>query len=76
MRLNGINNFEEESVNLFRRLTMHHKRGRAKNQRAGCLMCKPQKMNGAGGIKMDVHKIGFGKLRDEAHAKIDLREAL
>jgi hypothetical protein len=51
---------------------MHHKRGRAKNQRAGCLMCKPQKMNGAGGIKMDVHKIGFGKLRDEAHAKIDL----
>lgn len=25
----------------------HHKRGRAKNQRAGCLMCKPHKANGA-----------------------------
>ncbi len=24
----------------------HHKRGRAKNRRAGCLMCKPHKMNG------------------------------
>ena len=26
---------------------MHHKRKRAKNQRAGCLMCKPWKVNGA-----------------------------
>lgn len=26
---------------------MHHKRGRPKNARAGCLMCKPWKMNGA-----------------------------
>lgn len=26
---------------------MNHKRGRAKNRRAGCLMCKPWKMNGA-----------------------------
>lgn len=26
---------------------MNHKRGRPKNQRAGCLMCKPHKMNGA-----------------------------
>ncbi len=25
---------------------MHHKRGRAKNARAGCLMCKPHKANG------------------------------
>jgi hypothetical protein len=25
---------------------MHHKRGRPKNQRAGCLMCKPWKANG------------------------------
>lgn len=24
----------------------HHKRGRPKNRRAGCLMCKPWKMNG------------------------------
>jgi hypothetical protein len=26
---------------------MHHKRGRAKNRRAGCLLCKPQKANHA-----------------------------
>lgn len=25
---------------------MNHKRGRAKNRRAGCLMCKPHKANG------------------------------
>jgi hypothetical protein len=25
----------------------HHKRKRPKNQRNGCLMCKPHKMNGA-----------------------------
>ena len=25
----------------------HHKRRRAKNQRAGCLLCKPHKANGA-----------------------------
>jgi hypothetical protein len=28
--------------------TVNHKRGRPKNQRAGCLMCKNWKMNGAG----------------------------
>lgn len=26
---------------------MNHKRKRPKNQRAGCLLCKPQKANGA-----------------------------
>lgn len=25
---------------------MHHKRGRAKVRRAGCVMCKPHKSNG------------------------------
>jgi hypothetical protein len=25
---------------------MHHKRGRARNQRAGCKLCKPWKVNG------------------------------
>ncbi len=24
----------------------HHKRGKPKNSRAGCLLCKPHKMNG------------------------------
>lgn len=31
------------------RSIMHHKRKRPKNRRAGCLMCKPWKVNGAGG---------------------------
>jgi hypothetical protein len=26
---------------------MHHKRKRPKNRRAGCLLCKPHKANGA-----------------------------
>jgi len=26
---------------------MNHKRGRCKNRRAGCLLCKPHKANGA-----------------------------
>ncbi|MFO1183556.1 MAG: hypothetical protein U1E56_02060 [Bauldia sp.] len=25
----------------------HHKRGRPKNRRSGCLLCKPWKINGA-----------------------------
>jgi len=27
---------------------LHHKRKRPKNRRAGCLLCKPWKVNGAG----------------------------
>jgi len=53
---------------------MHHKRGKPKNQRAGCLLCKPHKMNGAGGLKKEVHKIGFGRLRSEACAVADLMQ--
>jgi len=29
----------------------HHKRGRPKNRRAGCLMCKPHKANGSKGTR-------------------------
>jgi hypothetical protein len=51
---------------------MNHKRGRPKAQRAGCLMCKPNKL-GAGLEKKFGHR-GFGKLRAEKHAEEDLRE--
>ena len=54
---------------------MHHKRKRPKNSRAGCLMCKPHKANGAGGLKLKVQKIGFGPIRSAVHADADLREA-
>lgn len=54
---------------------MNHKRGRRKNARAGCLMCKPHKMNGAGRLKLAVNKTGFGNVRAEALAKLDTRES-
>ena len=38
-----------------------HKRKRSKNQRAGCLLCKPWKMN------------GFGRSRAEAESFSDHR---
>lgn len=51
---------------------MNHKRGRPKNARAGCLMCKPHKMNGAGGHKLKVNKVGFGAIRAQVHSATDL----
>jgi hypothetical protein len=51
---------------------MNHKRCRPKNRRAGCLMCKPNKMNGWNKEILG-HK-GFGKLRDLAGAKQDQKD--
>ena len=47
----------------------HHRRGRAKNRRAGCLMCKPHKANGAQG------ETSRQTLRDKASG-MDLDEAM
>lgn len=52
---------------------MNHKRGKAKNGRSGCLMCKPNKMNGWAKHRKLGHT-GFGKLRLEAAARADLRQ--
>ena len=42
---------------------MNHKRKRPKNRRAGCLMCKPHKMNG---IAKTTHIRGIkGKIKLE-----------
>lgn len=35
---------------------MNHKRGRAKNQRAGCLLCKPHKANGVNEQRASVER--------------------
>jgi len=35
---------------------MNHKRGRAKNRRAGCLLCKPHKANGVNKEKASVDR--------------------
>ena len=53
---------------------MNHKRGRPKNRRAGCLMCKPNKMNGW--PKGELGHTGFAKLRKEAHAAAELKLAM
>ncbi|MEX2162907.1 MAG: hypothetical protein WD823_01510 [Sulfuricaulis sp.] len=52
---------------------MNHKHKRPKPSRAGCLMCKPNKL-GKGMEKKLGHR-GFGKLRAEAAAKQDLSDA-
>ena len=52
---------------------MNHKRKRPKQVRAGCLMCKPNKL-GKGMEKKLGHR-GFGKLRREAAAQWDLVDA-
>ena len=49
---------------------MNHKRKRPKQSRAGCLLCKPNKL-GKGMEKKLGHR-GFGKLRKEAAATQDM----
>lgn len=51
---------------------MNHKRGKPKNARAGCLMCKPNKANGYHDRK-ELGHIGFGNVRKERLADIDLK---
>ena len=55
-----------------RKEIMNHKRGKRKNARAGCLLCKPNKMNGWNKDKLG-HS-GFGKLKKVLCAKKDLRD--
>lgn len=51
---------------------MNHKRRRPKNRRAGCLLCKPNKMNGWGKDRLDVQKVGFHNLKGKYFQKHDL----
>ena len=52
---------------------MNHKRKRPKQVRAGCLLCKPNKL-GKGMEKKLGHR-GFGKLRNKAAAAQDMIDA-
>jgi hypothetical protein len=52
-------------------LIVNHKRKRPKNARAGCLLCKPNKMNGWN--RQRLGHTGFGKLRQLAGAIADMR---
>ena len=53
---------------------MNHKRGKRKNARAGCLLCKPNKMNGWNKDKLG--HTGFGKLKRVLLAKKDQRDGV
>lgn len=48
----------------------NHKRHKAKNRRAGCLMCKPWKMNGHGKNKPDHEAFSDHVRRQVAQADI------
>lgn len=50
---------------------MHYKRGRSKARRAGCLLCKPNKLGQ--GMENKVGHHGFNHVRGEQSAKRDLR---
>jgi len=52
---------------------MNHKRKRSKQSRAGCLLCKPNKLGK--GMENKLGHRGFGKLRKEAAASHDQRSA-
>ena len=54
---------------------MHHKRGRPKNRRSGCLLCKPHKMNGYGHTKKMTGpgKVGAANLKKEYLAVQDIK---
>jgi len=52
---------------------MNHKRRRPKQARAGCLLCKPNKMGK--GLESKLGHRGFGNLRKEAAASADLQSA-
>lgn len=52
---------------------MHHKRGRARNARAGCKLCKPWKVNGFRTGRREGEK--FSDHRRRAAATIEARTA-
>jgi hypothetical protein len=49
---------------------MHHKRHRPKNRRAGCLLCKPWKVNSAKTNGRDTKRLiaDLRRMQDEANA--------
>lgn len=49
----------------------NHKRGKAKNQRAGCLLCKPHKANGTKGSAASLDRQGLRAKADEATIEED-----
>jgi len=55
---------------------MNHKRKRPKNARAGCLMYKPNKMNGWGKDRIDIKKVGFHNLKGKYFQNLDIKQGM
>ena len=51
--------------------TLNFKRGKPKSARAGCKMCKPNKLGM--GLEHELGHRGFSKLRKERHAAEDMK---
>jgi hypothetical protein len=51
----------------------HHKRKRPKNRRAGCLLCKPWKMNGFAKGRLDAES--FSDYRRRSSAGLEIEQA-
>ena len=54
----------------------HHRRGRPKSARAGCLMCKPNKKNGVSRTNLYWHGPRPGVALREIHADLTLAEGI
>jgi hypothetical protein len=48
----------------------HHKRKRPKNRRAGCLLCKPWKMNGFAKGRVDAESLSDHRRRFDAEGQL------
>jgi hypothetical protein len=53
----------------------HHKRKRSKNRRAGCLFCKPWKMNGVAKNRLDAESFSDHRRRDSADREVEQARA-
>lgn len=56
---------------------MNHKRGRPKNRRSGCLMCKSHKMNGYNDESLNStggKPVNFRGARNRVYSENDLKE--
>jgi len=54
----------------------HHKRNRPKSRRAGCLLCKPWKMNGFARERADAERFSDHRRRDYADRELRVCEKI
>lgn len=51
---------------------MNHKRGRCKNRRAGCILCKPWKMNG----RRKKDKLPYNDYKKDVFTQQDIKDTI